>query len=62
MADWELVIDTDSNAVRRFQVNSGWIYQVQEDRKYNSTPGSIGRIYDKGYRTWWPPVFVPDAR
>jgi hypothetical protein len=59
VSKWELVVDDYAHSVRRLDVPGGWIYQVQDGRKYTSSPGTVGRQSDDGYPTWFPPVFVP---
>jgi hypothetical protein len=61
-AKWEIVIDDYSQSVRRLAVPTGWIYQTQDGRKYNSVAGTIGRQEDRGYPTWGPLVFVPSGK
>lgn len=56
---WEIVVDDLSQSVRRLTVSTGWIYQTQDGRKYNSVEGTLGRQDDPGYPTWGPIVFVP---
>lgn len=58
---WETVVDDDSQSVRRLAVPTGWIYQTQDGRKYNSVAGTVGRESDLGYPIWGPMVFVPKS-
>lgn len=59
---WEIVVDDRNHAVRRLAVPTGWIYQTQDGRKYNTVAGTIGRDTDRGYPTWGPLVFVPNNK
>jgi hypothetical protein len=61
-AKWEIVIDDRSQSVRRLVVPTGWIYQTQNGRGYNSVAGTIGRDGDPGYPIWGPLVFVPNNK
>lgn len=59
---WETVVVDLSQAVRRLRVPTGWIYQAQDGRKYNSVAGTVGRERDSGYPTWGSLVFVPNNK
>lgn len=59
---WEIVVDDPRQSVRRLAVPTGWIYQTQDGRGYNSVAGTIGRQEDRGYPTWGPLVFVPNGK
>lgn len=59
---WETVVDDRNQSVRRLRVPTGWIYQIQNGRGYNSIAGTIGRQEDRGYPTWGPLVFVPNDK
>lgn len=39
---WEIVIDDPSHSVRRLTVPTGWIYQTQNGRGFNSIHGTVG--------------------
>lgn len=56
---WETVIDDHRQSVRRLAVPTGWIYQTQNGRAYDSVAGTCGRDSDSGYPTWGPMIFVP---
>lgn len=58
---WETIVDDHRNSVRRMKVQTGWLYQVQDGRKYSSISGTIGRENDQGVPTWSIPVFVPEV-
>lgn len=61
-AKWEIVVDDFSQSVRRLVVPTGWIYQTQDNRKYSTLAGTVGREHDFGYPTWGPLVFVPNGK
>lgn len=56
---WEIIVDDFRESVRRLAVPTGWIYQTQDGRKYDTVHGTIGRDNDRGYPTWGSMVFVP---
>lgn len=56
---WEIIVDDRSQSVRRLAVPTGWIYQTQNGREYNTVYGTCGRETDPGHPTWGPLVFVP---
>lgn len=55
---WEIVVDDRDYSVRRLLVPNGWIYQVQNGRRYTTVPGTIGSETDIGYPIWGQIVFV----
>lgn len=59
---WEMVVDDRNQSVRCLRVPTGWIYQIQDGRRYSTVAGTIGRDTDRGTPIWGPIVFVPNGK